>query len=466
MKFFKSPVSWIPSLYFAEGFPNVIVSVIAAVMYKRLSMSGEVPELDNTEIALYVSWMYLPWVIKPFWSPIVDVLKSKRWWILAMQFLMGTAFAGVAFAIPTSSVIQWTLVLFWLVAYSSATHDIAADGYYMHQLNTHEQTLYVGFRSLFYRLSTIAGQGLLLMLVGNLEVFLRNSTQAWSITFFCTAALFFLLWLYHRWVLPKPRTDRDEQQRFTLLETIKETLAMVIAFLLKPGLGVALFFMLFYRFPEALLTRICPLFMLDSQNVGGLALSTSQMAYVQGTLGVVGLILGGILGGIVVSQSGFKKWLWPMVFSISLPNAIYIFFAYWQPVELYPIAIGVFIEQFGYGFGFTAYMLYQLYFSQMKFTIPQEGIKAKIFHFLLQNWPGLSHYLKKEFQTSHYAFCTGLMAVGLMVPGSLAGWIQAQMGYLNFFILILLLCPITFIVSAIIRVPASFGCKEDLVEKI
>lgn len=421
---------WIPTLYFAEGFPNVIVSVIAAIMYKRLAMNGELSGMGNSEIALIVSWLYLPWVIKPFWSPIVDVMKSKRWWILAMQLLLGTAFAGVAFMIPSPSVVQWTLAFFWLAAFASATHDIAADGYYMHQLDTHQQTLYVGIRSTFYRISTMAGQGLLLMLAGNLEAFLRNPVKAWSYTFWFAAALFFLLYLYHRTSLPHPPTDTNKAQ-LDSRNILRDIAVSIVTFVRKPHFVIAVIFLLLYRFPEALLVRICPLFMLDTPEAGGLALTTSQIGWVQGTIGVVGLTLGGIMGGIAVSRDGFKRWLWPMVFAISVPNAIYIFFAYWQITSISIIATGVFIEQLGYGFGFTAYMLYMLHFS------------------------------KGEHQTTHYALCTGLMAISLMVPGSFAGWLQLQMGYLNFFILIMLLCPITALVAAKIKIPHDFGKETN-----
>ena len=426
----KSPIWWISTLYFAEGFPNVVVSVIAAIMYKRLSMNGELSGISNAEIALIVSWLYLPWVIKPFWSPIVDVMKSKRWWILSMQLVLGAAFAGVAFMIPSPAIVQWTLAFFWLAAFASATHDIAADGYYMQQLDTHRQTLYVGIRSTFYRIATIAGQGLLLMLAGNLETFLRNPIKAWSYTFWCAAALFFLLWIYHRSILPtSPDNNRHEASPHQQSAT-QSIATAVLTFVRKPHFLTALAFLLLYRFPEALLVRICPLFMLDSQQAGGLALTTAQIGFVQGTIGVVGLTLGGILGGIVVAHSGFRRWIWPMVLSISLPNAIYILLAYYQTTSIHLISIGVFIEQFGYGFGFTAYMLYMLHFS------------------------------RGAHETTHYALCTGLMAIGLMLPGSFAGELQELMGYLNFFILIMLLCPITAIVTVCIKIPHDFGKKK------
>ena len=407
----RSPWRWIPTLYFAEGIPNVIVMTITVIMYKRIG-------LNNGDIALYTAWLYLPWVIKPFWSPIVEMLKTKRWWITAMQLLLGAAMAGVAFTLPTAHAVQWSLALFWLMAFSSATHDIAADGFYMLALDEKSQAFYVGIRSTFYRIATIAGQGLMIMFAGVIEVYTRNPVQAWSITFWVAAGVFIALYVYHRYQLPFPASDvphkKDERGPNEFLTTI-------CAFFKKPGIVPALAFMLLYRFPEALLTKICPLFLLDPLSKGGLGLTTLEIGIVQGTIGVLGLTIGGILGGIVVSRGGWKRWFWPMVWSISLPNIIYVFLAYYQPTTVGVIATGIFIEQFGYGFGFTAYMLYLMSFSQ------------------------------GTYQTAHYAFCTGFMALGLVLPGMFAGWLQESVGYLNFFIIVMALVPITFIVSAFIK---------------
>lgn len=416
-----SPWAWIPTLYFAEGIPYVVVMAISTVMYKRLG-------LGNAEIALYTSWLYLPLVIKPFWSPFVDLIRTKRWWVVAMQLLVGAALGGVAFTLNLPSAVQWTLACFWLMAFSSATHDIAADGYYMLALDSHEQAFYVGIRSTFYRVATIAGQGILIMLAGVLEVYTRSVPYAWSLTFYLTAALFLGLCLYHQCVLPRPASD--DRRTVAAGHIAGEFLDTFVSFFRKPGIGVALLFMLLYRFPEAMLTKICPLFMLESKGGGGLGLSTSELGFVQGTVGVIGLTLGGIVGGLAAARGGLKKWLWPMVWSISLPNAVYIYLSYFQPTSFFAINACVFVEQFGYGFGFTAYMLYMLYFSQGRN------------------------------QTAHYAICTAFMAAGMMLPGMLAGWLQEHLGYLNFFIVVLALCLVTVIVARLIRVDPKFGIKE------
>lgn len=405
---------WVPSLYFAEGIPYVIVMTIAAIMYKRLG-------LNNEEITLYTSWLYLPWVIKPFWSPVVDLLKSKRWWIVVMQLVLGASMAGVAFTIKVPHFVQWTLVFFWLMAFSSATHDIAADGFYMLALEEHEQSMFVGVRSTFYRVATIVGQGFLVMFAGTMEVFCRNPFSAWMATFFVCTATFLLLFCYHAFMLPRPRQDSSRH-----LE-LKEFAATFKSFFLKPQFLVAVIFMLLYRFPEALLIKICPLFMLDPVSKGGLGMTTAEIGFVQGTVGVIGLLLGGILGGVLVASKGLKKMLLPMVLSITLPHVVYIFLAYYQTESFALINISVFLEQFGYGFGFTAYMLYMMYFSQGKNT------------------------------TAHYAFCTGFMALSMMLPGLFAGALQQAVGYLNFFIIVLCLTPLTFIAAGLIKVDEHYG---------
>ncbi|MGN0087123.1 MAG: MFS transporter [Alloprevotella sp.] len=417
----KSPLSWIPTLYFAEGIPYVIVMTIALVMYKRLGLS-------NADVALYTSWLYLPWVIKPFWSPIVDMLRTKRWWILTMQLLIGASLSGVAFTVNAPHYVQWTLACFWLMAFSSATHDIAADGFYMLGLGEHDQSLYVGVRSTFYRIATIAGQGLLIMLAGALEVFTRKPAIAWSFTFWSAAAVFALLWLYHRYILPRPEADTPRNTSSERL--LADFAATFLSFFRKPQIWAALAFMLLYRFPEALLTKICPLFFLDKSTEGGLGLTTVELGWVQGVAGVIGLTIGGILGGIAVARYGFRRLLWPMVASITLPDLLYILLAYYQPQGLAAPIVCVFIEQFGYGLGFTAYMLYLIYFSQ------------------------------GEQKTAHYAFCTGFMALSMMLPGMFAGELQELTGYLNFFILVTALTPLTFLAAWLVRVPADFGQKK------
>jgi len=610
----SSPWTWIPSLYLAEGLPYVAVMTISVIMYKRMGIS-------NADLALYTSWLYLPWVIKPFWSPFVDLLKTKRWWIVIMQILIGAGFAGIAFTIPLPFFFQATLAFFWLLAFSSATHDIAADGFYMLALDTNKQAMYVGIRSTFYRIATIMGQGVLIILagfiettsgaeplkiqieassgytqnnlfipqtqglseqtenvmfltdkkvlnigtqrinkdtlaafvkeitglnekngfilkekteeedtakstskfwtehvskplgswiknnfgekketvasgeVGNIGVLavhlskklergkemvlntslnngdksiflihgerlifnennwdkpaymifqadpkLTDSTKAeykglsgnipfaWSITFFVLAGLFIAFSFYHRLFLPKPDADKL-QNHLSANQIINEFLATFVSFFHKPQVFAGLFFMLTYRFAEAQIVKMITPFLLDTKDVGGLGLTTGQIGVVYGTIGIIGLTLGGILGGIAASRGGLKKWLWPMTLSLLLPSIVYVYLAIAQPSSLWIINGCVLFEQFGYGFGFTAYMLYLMYYSDGRH------------------------------KTAHYAICTGFMALGMMIPGMFAGWLQEQLGYSHFFIWIMICSIIPAIAVVLLKINPEYGKK-------
>ena len=354
-----SPWKWIPSLYFAQGIPYVTVMTIAVIFYKRM-------EISNTDIALYTSWLYLPWVLKPLWSPFIDILKTKRWWIISMQILIGAGLAGVAFCIPASLFFQATLAFFWLLAFASATHDIAADGFYMLALNSHEQSLYVGIRNTFYRIAMISGQGLLIMLAGILEIHTGNISLAWSITFFILSGIFIMICLYHKYILPYPPEDKVSGNIYTAKTIWKEFLQTFISFFKKKEIVSGLFFMLTFRLSESQLLKLASPFMLDPKEAGGLGLTTGEVGLVYGTVGVLALTIGGIIGGIVASRQGLKFWLWPMTLAITLPNLVYVYLSYLQPNNLILINSAVAIEQFGYGFGFTAYMLYMISFANGK----------------------------------------------------------------------------------------------------
>jgi len=609
-----SPWAWIPSLYLAEGLPYVAVMTVSVIMYKRMGIS-------NADIALYTSLLYLPWVIKPLWSPFVDFLKTKRWWIVAMQLLIGAGFAGIAFTIPVPFFFRATLAFFWLLAFNSATHDIAADGFYMLALDTNQQAMYVGIRNTFYRIATLAGQGALIVLAGFLEtvtgteplkiqievspeytqnalvipqmpeireqqgdirfftdkkaltigtqkihkdtlkafvdeitgwnekngfvlkekekeeettgsisgywkehvskplglwiktnfgekketlisdeagnigvlaVYLSrkpeagksmvlNTSQktgdksislpygdrlafnennwnkpaymifqidskligstkaeyrglsgnipfAWSITFFVLAGLFILFGLYHKIKLPKPDSDKLHA-RITTQFVLNEFFATFYSFFKKPQVIQAVFFMLTFRFAEAQLIKLINPFLLDPKDVGGLGLTTGQIGVVYGTIGVIGLMLGGIIGGIAAAQGGLKKWLWPMTLSMILTCLTFVYLSFSQTGNLWIINGCVFIEQFGYGFGFTAYILYLMYYS--------EG----------------TH------KTAHYAICTGLMALGMMLPGMFAGWMQEMLGYNHFFIWVMICSVIPIIAVSLLKVNPKYGKK-------
>jgi PAT family beta-lactamase induction signal transducer AmpG len=609
----RSPWSWIPTLYFAQGIPYVVAMTVAVIMYKRLGIS-------NTDIALYTSWLYLPWVIKPFWSPFVDLIKTKRWWIITMQLLIGAGLAGVAFLIPAPFFFQATLAVLWLMAFSSATHDIAADGFYMLALDSGQQSFFVGIRSTFYRLAMITGQGILIILAGSLEIatgteplkisvnssneinneiviptleqreitsgeptFIafpsdltvstnsisaekfsemkefvafenekngfvlsensvakneNNSSNswwsknvsmplgnwiethfaekkkvisvdklignvgviavtlsqqpkegeemvlntrfsggdksisllsgerlvfnqsnwdkpayllvqldsklndkttstftatsgnlplAWSITFYILCGFFVLIFVYHRFVLPTPAADAP--QNHSPKEILREFGLTFKSYFQKNGIWIALAFMLLYRLGEAMLVKLASPFLLDTREVGGLGLTTGQVGLVYGTVGIIALTLGGIVGGIAASRKGLKYWIWPMALSITLPHLAFVYLSYVMPENLLLINLAVAVEQFGYGFGFTAYMLYLIYFS--------EG----------------------EHKTAHYAISTGFMALGMMLPGMIAGWIQELIGYNHFFVFVMICAIPTLLVIPFLKINKEFGKK-------
>lgn len=416
----RNPWYWIPTLYFAQGLPYVAVMTLSVIMYKRLGIS-------NTDIALYTGWLYLPWVIKPFWSPIVDIISTKRRWTLAMQWMIAIGFAGIAFTLPASLFFQLSLAIFWLVAFTSATHDIAADGFYMLALTEHEQSLYVGIRSTFYRVATVIGQGVLVIAAGQLEEHSGNIPLSWGIVFGILSALFLGFALYHSWALPKVEKPAEMPRRKS--EIWSEFINVFAAFFKKKQVIVAIIFMLLYRLPEAQLVKLINPFLLDPVNAGGLGLSTSEVGIVYGTVGIIGLTLGGIIGGIVAAMGGLKKWLRPMAWSMSLTCLTFVYLSYATNPSLLSINICVFIEQFGYGFGFTAYMLYLIYFSEGKH------------------------------RTAHYSICTGFMALGMMLPGMAAGWIQETIGYQHFFIWTMICCVATIGVTYLLKIDPSFGKK-------
>ena len=421
----RNPWAWIPTLYFAEGLPNIIVTGLSVVMYMQMGLS-------DAEVGLFTGWLALPWVIKPLWSPFIDLLKTKRWWVLAMQALIGASLAGIAFSIPTAFWFQATMCLFFLIAFCSATHDISADGFYMIELDDHNQAKYVGLRNTFYRLAIIFVNGMLVSLAGILQVMFRGQIRfTWALIFYGLAGLFIGLWLYHSRFMPRPAEDVNTRR--TVAEVTSELKNMFITFFQKfdrRGTLIVMLFLLFYRFPEALLNTMTKTFMLRNNYAGGLGLSPQEYGLANGTVGLIGLLLGGIIGGILVSRDGMKRWLWPMVCAITLPDVVYIYLSYSLNSNLVVVSSCLFIEQFGYGLGFTVLTLYMLYYSQGKY------------------------------KTSHYSICTGISYLGLMLPGMLSGYIKDMVGYRMFFIIVMVCCAITFAVTAFLKIDPDFGKKE------
>ena len=415
--------AWVPSLYYAEGLPYAFVMIVSVVMYKNMGFS-------NTDIALYTSWLYLPWVIKPLWSPIVDILRTKRFWIVAMQLLIGAGLAGVALSIPASNAFRYTLVFFWIMAFSSATHDIAVDGFYMLGLSSHDQAWFIGIRNSFYRFAILTGQGLLVILAGQLEDWTGETTTAWSMIFGMLAVLFIGFSFYHKWKLPYPNSDKSHLDP-NFEEAIQNFFQVFLSYFKKPQIILVIIFILLYRFGEAQLVKIAPLFMLDAIETGGLGLSTSQYGFIYGTLGMIMLTLGGITGGFFAARHGLKSWIIWMAFAMKLPDLVYVYMAYAQPDNYYLISTFVAIEQFGYGFGFTAYLLFMMMIS--------EG----------------------EHKTAHYAICTGFMALGMMLPGMFSGALQESIGYQHFFNWVMVATIPGLIMIKFIKIDPQFGIKKD-----
>jgi len=420
----SNPWAWVPTLYFAEGLPYILVMSVATVIYKNLGLS-------NTEIALYTGWLYLPWVIKPFWSPFIDHLKTKRFWIVITQIIMGALIASVGLTLQTTGFVKWSLIFLWLIAFSSATHDIAADGFYMLGLDTHQQSFFVGIRNTFWRIASISGQGGLVYLSGIMmgkNPDIQVVKTVWLLILAGTGLIYFSIGIYHKFFLPKPASDFAETVT-TGKEAFLKYFQTFLSFFKRKDIIIFLLFVLFYRLGEAQLTKLAQPFLLDAKELGGIGLTNEQIGWAYGTLGVIGLVLGGILGGMAVAKKGLKFWIWPMALAMNLPDVLYVYMAHFQPDNFLLIQLFVAIEQFGYGFGFTAFTLYLIYFVQ------------------------------GENRTSHYAFATGIMALGMMVPGMLSGWIQEMLNYERFFVWVIICTIPGFILIPFLKIDKGFGRK-------
>jgi len=434
----RPPWLWVPSLYFSQGIPYVIVMTMSVIMYKRLGLS-------NTDIALYTSSLNLPWVLKPLWSPIIDLKRTKRFWVVTMQFLIAGALALAAWSVTTRHFLGGSLALFLVMAFASATHGIAADGFYMLSMSQHDQAWWVGWRSTFYRAATIVGSGLLVMLAGVLEnrnvaldpkirqdspvqfvAVAGNIPWAWSMTLYTVAGLFLMFSFWHSWVLPRPAGDGPVAAGGHL---VAEFFATFGAFFQKPGVLMAVSFILLYRFDEAQLGKVISPFLLDGRLKGGLGLTTSQVGLAYGTFGIAALTCGGLLGGFTAAKYGLKTMLPIMAGTMYLPKLVFVFLSYRQPENFPVVCASVAAEQFGYGFGFTAFMLYMLYFA--------DGPR----------------------KTAHYAICTGFMALGMMIPGLWSGWLADRLGYRRFFVWVICSALPGLTMALLLKVDPRFGKK-------
>ena len=414
-----NPWLWVPSLYLGESLPFSAVMLMSVIMFKEMG-------LTDGQITVYTGWLGLPWVVKPIWSPIIDNMKTKRWWIVSMQFLMGAALSLVALTIPTDHWLQCALAVFMIVAFASATHDISADGFYIIGLEDREQELFVGIRNTFYRIGMVVGQGGLVWLAGHLQsgVFgskFQQVPSSWMAVFLILGVLMLLLGAYHAVVLPK--MESAVYERFNFSEQIREFVNTLRVFATKPHIISSLCFILLFRLPEGLLVKIVPLFLTRSVEEGGLAMSNVDFGFIYGTLGVIGLLLGGIVGGWAVSRWGLKRCLWYLVMCITLPDAVYVYLSIFPTDNLWLTASCVCVEQIGYGLGYAAYTLFLVTFS------------------------------RGERSTAVFSICTaGQYLGGVMLPGIVSGLISENIGYQNFFLLIMILCFVTFAVTAFVKI--------------
>ncbi|RYC53158.1 MFS transporter [Flagellimonas olearia] len=415
----KNAWLWVPFLYFTQGIPYVLVVTVSVIMYKRLG-------IGNAEIGLYTSWLYLPWVLKPLWSPFVELNGTKRKWFLVMQLIMSLAFLGIGLFLPSNAFFTITLAFFWMAAFASATNDIASDGYYMIGLSQKKQSFFIGMRSTFYRLAMVTGQGLLVIVAGFLEHKYGDNTKAWSLTMIGAAVLMLILTATNFMAAPKfeapPTKDSEKPTSF---------LEVFASFFRKKHIGISLLFVLSYRLGESQLVKMASPFLLDKLEVGGLSYSTEAVGTIYGTVGVIMLSLGGIIGGILISRDGLKKWMFPMLLSLNLPNILYAILAITHTTSIYAVVGTVVVEQFGYGFGFAAFLVFLIYVAE-----------------------GAS-------KTSHYAIATGFMALGMMLPGMLSGYIQEWLGYDGFFIWVVIAAIPAFLLLRFIEYPADYGKKTS-----
>lgn len=425
-----TPWAWVPTLYIAEGIPYVLVAEMSKTMFTDMGV-------PNDQLSFYTSLLKFPWLLKCLWSPFIDILRTKRWWITAMQGTLTALCILLTLTLPHPSaemiaagtdvnLFRWTLIFFIIAAFGSATHDIAADGYYMLALNKNDQARFVGIRSTFWRIASVFSQGVLVFLAGYIGRETGNIPMGWQITLGATSFLLMLITLYHYFFLPKAAEDQQRENKDVagVLREIKESF---VTFFTKPGIGLAIAFMLFYRLSEGFLAALSVPFLKHERAIsvneqgqilgGGLGLSTETFGILYGTIGVISMLLGGILGGMFIARKSLKRSLWWMAALLTLPSFVYCYLSMAQPESLWIIGTAVSFEQFGYGFGFTAYMMY------------------------------LMHVSEGRYKTSHYAICTAFMTLSLMIPGFVAGSIEMAVGYSTFFWIANACSITTFIVT-------------------
>mgnify|MGYP001549204949 FL=1 len=432
MKTYNKPWYWIPVLNFASGLPYAIIISVSVILYKNLG-------INNEDIGIYTSLLYLPWVIKPLWSPFIDLYSTKRKWFLSMQLLISLAFLIVGLTIPLSNFFVISLAIFWVAAFASASNDVASDGFYMLALEKEQQSFFLGIRSTFYRLSMLTGNGLIVVIAGYLEQEYGDKQKAWSYTMIVVGLIMTVITIYNYFTTPKIEVETAETKITETNSAVSKTewvpnksfTAVFASFFQKKQIGIALAFILLFRLGESQLLKMLTPFLIDPITAGGMGLTTQDVGVIYGTFGVLALTVGGILGGIVISRDGLGKWMLPMILAMHLPIIGFILLSHFHPSSVYYVYVTVIAEQFGYGFGFAAFMMYLIYLA--------DG----------------------ESKTSHYSIATGFMALGMMVPGMLSGYIQEYLGYGNFFIWVFIATIPGLILSRFLIFPTDFGKKTE-----
>ena len=459
----RSPWTFVPTTYFAEGLPYILINSASVILYKNMGVG-------NAEMAFWTSWLYLPWVIKMLWGPMVDMYGTRRSWVVWTQLIMAACLGAAALSLSGQHFFAVSLVTFAAGAFVSATHDIATDGFYMLALTKEDQAFFVGIRSMFYRFAMIFGTGFLVYRAGKMQEGGATAAASWSAMLLFSAAIFVVLFLYHKFVLPHPAEDQPKAEfkfvgilplagylagagaiiallynltgvwaklgtaagliaalfytcKAYFFPKLKSKLAeegnsfneAFISYFSMEGIGYIVAFILFYRLAEAMLLKMTQPFLLDAAEKGGLAIPTAQVGIIYGTIGMVALIVGGLLGGWLISKYGFRRCLWPMVFTLHVPDVFYLYMSYARPALQTAVIFGrelpvgvvtllVAAEQLGYGIGLTAFTVY------------------------------LMRICKGKYKTAHFAISTGIMALGMMVPGMISGMLQQRVGYQHFFL--------------------------------
>ncbi|MBQ1968400.1 MAG: hypothetical protein II371_02265 [Flavobacteriales bacterium] len=407
---------WVPTAYFYQAIPNTVMQSLIVYFYIAMNVDKEVS-------GIAVSLLYLPWFIKPLWGPIVDILKTKKWWAMWMTIIVGIGFTAAALLIPmagadSGKIFVFTLVPFILIVLSAATYDVASDGMYMINLTPNQQSIWVGLRSTAFRVGWLLVDGGMVWLVGAVAGVAANTPLspeniwAWQVVFYTLAAITFVTAAYNFWAFPQ---DPRRETTATASGIIKEFGSSIVTFMQKPNIVWGILFLVMYRAGEAQLLQILPSFFTEPVEAGGLEIPVAAQGLIKGTIGVITLIIGGIFGGFAIARHGLRFWLLPMILILNLPNIGYILLAMnpgvvseWGTMGLVAVGTVVGLGYFGYGFSFTSYTMYMVYVS------------------------------RGTFATSHYAICSGLMALSLIWPKAISGFTVSWLGYEWFFWMVII----------------------------